>query len=181
MNEIFVSIPKKPDTKISIRNISLTDTNARHDFFWKLTENQEGVINTLDELDAHTLATKEKITDFIRNKRGLWLIALLDDKIIGEIDLTLYEAKRLSHVASLTLGILKDFQGLGLGSLLMECALAWAYEHSLERIELSVFKSNIKAINLYKKFGFIIEGEKKNFIKNGPHSYDNDLLMALML
>jgi RimJ/RimL family protein N-acetyltransferase len=36
----------------------------------------------------------------------------------------------------------------------------WAKEKEISRLELTVIKDNVKAFNLYKKMGFILEGEK---------------------
>ena len=165
---------------IIIRSIEKTDVNNRHDFFLELAHTTTGVINTPQEIGVIPYDTKEQI-DYFLQKKFLWLVATYQEKIIGEIDIIPYQAVKTKHVAKLTIGILPNFQSLGLGSKLMENALKWAKANRLERIELFVFASNEKAINLYKKFGFIIEGERKNFIKLANNAYENDLLLAKYL
>jgi RimJ/RimL family protein N-acetyltransferase len=50
----------------------------------------------------------------------------------------------------------------------------------LERIELGVFASNIPAIKLYEKAGFVVEGVKKKARKlDGV--YDDMIQMALFI
>jgi len=51
----------------------------------------------------------------------------------------------------------------GVASALMEAAFFWARETGLHSIFLEVRKSNEAAIGLYKKFGFLPVGERKNY------------------
>lgn len=50
-------------------------------------------------------------------------------------------------------GILPDFQGQGLSKLLMKESLKFVRKKDCQ-VKLEVHKSNIKAVNLYKKAGF---------------------------
>jgi ribosomal-protein-alanine N-acetyltransferase len=56
-----------------------------------------------------------------------------------------------------------DFQGKGLGQLLLYSLLKDAYKRQLERATLEVRVSNEVAISLYKKFGFQIAGRRKGY------------------
>jgi putative acetyltransferase len=72
----------------------------------------------------------------------------------------------------------KDYQGMGVGTKLLQALLDisdnWLM---LVRVELSVFVDNEKAISLYKKFGFVVEGTKvKAGIRNG--AYVDEYIMA---
>ncbi|WP_133154143.1 GNAT family N-acetyltransferase, partial [Vibrio sp. 10N.261.49.E11] len=41
---------------------------------------------------------------------------------------------------------------------------------NIKRMELTVYTDNERAINLYKKFGFVIEGESAGFaFRNGEY------------
>ena len=50
-------------------------------------------------------------------------------------------------------GILPDFQGKGLSKILLKESLKFVKESGMQ-VKLEVHSSNIKAINLYNKFGF---------------------------
>ena len=168
-------------THIKIRSIEQKDTQERHEFFLNLAKAKEGMISTPEEIGFNSYDTQEQIAYFLSIQNSLWLIAEYENKIIAEIDIIRYQAQKLNHVGKLTIGVLPTFQSMGLGSVLMQKALDWAIINNLKRLELFVFKSNIKAQNLYKKFGFVIEGERKNFIKLDNNHYENDLLMARYL
>ncbi|HIC87772.1 MAG TPA: GNAT family N-acetyltransferase [Aquificae bacterium] len=71
--------------------------------------------------------------------------------------------KVLDEIHILNFVIKKNYQNKGYGKLLLKMFL-YLYEN--KTFFLEVFKDNIKAINLYKKFNFKIIGERKNFYKN---------------
>lgn len=61
------------------------------------------------------------------------------------------------------LAVHPDFQGQGLGSLLLSSLLKDALDRKLERATLEVKETNQVALSLYKKFGFKIAGRRKNY------------------
>lgn len=165
----------------SFELISLKHVQERHKFFIELSLAQTGMVHTEEEIDYHTMETEAKISDFLRNSRGLWLVAIEQNQIVGEVDITVKNLSRIKHNGRLTIGVLPKHQSMGLGSALMEKALLWAREHKLLRIELDVFASNTKARKLYEKFGFVIEGRRKNFLHQKNDLFEDDILMAKYL
>lgn len=172
----------KNGKKVHLRKILFTDVTERHEFFVKLSMAQAGMVHTIDEIEIHTHETHEQINDFLRHNRGLWLVALnTQKKIVGEVDITVKNLVRIKHNGLLTIGILPEYQGQGLGTCLLEHAFEWAQAQKLLRIELSVFAGNTRAQALYKKFGYVIEGVRKNFLRNDDGSFEDDLMMAKYL
>ena len=71
-----------------------------------------------------------------------------------------------------------DFRNDGIGALLIQALLGWAEIHpTLEKVGLAVFATNLRAIFLYKKLGFLEEGRRHKEIKFGPNEYVDDILM----
>lgn len=104
--------------------------------------------------------------------------AVGEELIIGCASLNVFANPRLRHSASVGIMVHLDHQGMGVGTKLMEALLDVA-DHwlMLIRVELTVFKDNAKAIKLYEKLGFVVEGQKKKAaIRNGI--YEDELLMA---
>ena len=56
-----------------------------------------------------------------------------------------------------------DYQGKGLGQLLLYGLLRKAVHHRLERATLEVRPSNQPALSLYQKFGFKLAGKRKKY------------------
>ena len=72
---------------------------------------------------------------------------------------------RMGHRAEISLSILKDYWGQGLGSLLLEKALTYAQGQGLEFIDLDVAADNTRAIHLYEKFAFKKVVRLKDYFK----------------
>lgn len=56
-----------------------------------------------------------------------------------------------------------DYQHMGVGTRMMEEILKVAKTNNSDGFKISVYKKNEAAIKLYKKFGFVQIGEKKNY------------------
>ncbi len=70
--------------------------------------------------------------------------------------------KKNKHCAYIVIGILQEYQGIGIGTLLFKALDNWASNQRIRRLELTVMKENLAGVKLYEKSGFEIEGVKKN-------------------
>ncbi len=96
-------------------------------------------------------------------------VALIDGEIVGNLGFEVSTSPRRRHVASFGMGVKDDVQGKGVGSALLATVIDLADNWlNLKRIEITVYTDNERAIRLYKKFGFEIEGESKAYaFRNG--------------
>lgn len=84
------------------------------------------------------------------------------------------------HVGGLGMGVLASHRGRGIGAGLLAATIDGAKRAGLEKIELSVYSSNLPAIGLYRRFGFVDEGcRKRGRLVDGI--YDDVLIMGLFL
>jgi L-phenylalanine/L-methionine N-acetyltransferase len=91
------------------------------------------------------------------------LVAETETQIVGEGSLRLYEGRR-KHVGSIGIAVDESYQGLGIGTKLMEAILDLADNwYNLVRVELQVYDDNQAGIHLYEKFGFAVEGTHHAF------------------
>jgi RimJ/RimL family protein N-acetyltransferase len=114
-----------------------------------------------------------------RERGVIRLIALDDSNVVGWCHIKPDRWEGFTHAGWLGMGILKDYRHQGIGNALLHQALAEAKKQGMERVELSVFASNLTAIHLYEKFKFEIEGRKKRARKLDGE-YDDVILMALI-
>lgn len=103
--------------------------------------------------------------------------AKLNNNLIGFIAVRIYppaannkDKSNLSESAAdiLNIGVLKDFQGRGIGSLLLDSFLERAHELKIRNIWLEVRKSNSTARNFYRRKKFIEIYERENFYTQPP-------------
>jgi ribosomal protein S18 acetylase RimI-like enzyme len=107
------------------------------------------------------------------------LIALDESKVVGWCHIRPDRWEGFTHAGWLGMGVLKEYRGQGIGSALLYQSLEEARNRGLERVELSVFASNLTAIRLYEKFKFEVEGRKKKARKLDG-GYDDIIVMALI-
>ena len=69
---------------------------------------------------------------------------------------------RNKHEAHIVAGLLEAFTSQGIGTALFKRLDAWACEHHIHRLELTVMVHNARGVGLYQKMGFAIEGVKKD-------------------
>lgn len=89
--------------------------------------------------------------------------AELDGRMVGHASLTT-EAGRRAHCAALGVAVHDACQGRGVGSALLHALTRYADGVlALRRIELTVYTVNLRAIALYRRFGFVEEGRSRGY------------------
>ncbi|MAY02241.1 MAG: GNAT family N-acetyltransferase [Gammaproteobacteria bacterium] len=106
-----------------------------------------------------------------QSKGGEFWLLVEEDKVIGTVGLRCLEP---GVVELKRMNILDEFQGLGLGHLLMDRALKHAREQGFERMLLDSIRTKEPALHLYDKYGFT-EIERYN---DNPYA---DIFMELDL
>ncbi|AIE79719.1 GNAT family N-acetyltransferase [Bacillus tropicus] len=110
--------------------------------------------------------------------KNLFLVAEVHNRIVGFSRCEGSNLKRLSHKVEFGVCILKEFWGYRMGKSLLQQSIHWADENEIKKISLQVLETNEKAIQLYKKLGFEIEGILKNDKKLSDEKYYNTVLMG---
>ena len=96
------------------------------------------------------------------SENQITLLALLNDKIAGIVNITADQRQRVRHIGDLFIVIGKRYWNNGLGSFLLEEAIEWAQASDiLRRLQLTVQTRNQAAVHLYQKHGFVIEGRQE--------------------
>jgi ribosomal protein S18 acetylase RimI-like enzyme len=106
----------------------------------------------------------EEMRAFLRGnmtKGAPQLVATSADRVVGWCDVNPMQRTTMRHSGVLGIGLLGEYRGRGLGEKLMRMALAAAHTFGLSRVELSVRHDNARALGLYRKVGFEIEGRKR--------------------
>ena len=108
------------------------------------------------------------------------LVALDGERIVANASLEANRVARFSHRSELSITVLKEYWGKGIGSRLMEMMIDFAKENNIELIYLEARADNERAIRLYEKFGFVKKGEIDKFFKIGGE-YFGGVIMTLEL
>ncbi len=101
------------------------------------------------------------------------LVADLDGRYLGTINVEQYLRPRLQHSGTIGMFVHPDVWGQGVGSFLLTAALDLADNWlNLQRLQLEVYTHNEAAIHLYQKFGFGIEGTKRQAVFGDGRYFD---------
>jgi ribosomal protein S18 acetylase RimI-like enzyme len=151
---------------MKINNIQLTTIKATD-----IKELQELCIVTFNETFADTNSKKslkkymnesfseKKLMDEINNPESEFYFAKLDGKAIGYLKVNRGKAQtELQDSAAMEIEriyVLKEYHGKGIGHILIDKAFQIAGSKKASYIWLGVWDKNLRAINFYKKYGFV--------------------------
>ena len=108
---------------------------------------------------------------------SLYLVAESQAELWGWLELNRLSAKRLNHVAMLTLAVHKTQRRSGVASRLLNEAYAWARRSNISKISLNVRAGNVGAVRLYEREGFVHEGLERKHIRT-QSGFEDNLIMA---
>jgi RimJ/RimL family protein N-acetyltransferase len=95
-----------------------------------------------------------------RAPNSVVLLAELGDQLVGYAELTGGSFRRSRATAYVVIGVRAHAAGRGIGAALLRQARDWAIAHGLHRLELTVMAHNTRAIRLYERMGFTVEGRR---------------------
>lgn len=172
----------KGNIPVTIREAEPKDAKELCDVVKEYVEESEFIPYTENEFTLTVDEERKWIQTFSDIENSLLLLAIIGGQIVGNLSLNGNNRKMLKHTAVIGVGLLKQFRGNGLGSLLFESSIEWARKQStLEILSLETYSTNEAGIALYKKFGFIESGVLNDFIKLAPDKYIDSVIMRLKI
>lgn len=83
--------------------------------------------------------------------------------------------------ATLGMAVLPGDRGRGGGRALLEAALAWARDSELRKVGLEVWTDNARAIALYTRTGFEVEGIRREHYSRRDGSLRSSMIMSIFV
>ena len=120
------------------------------------------------------------INRFKNNTKNIMLVALDGERIIANASIERNRISRYSHRAELSITVLRDYWGQGIGTELMDRLLNFAKKSGVELVYLDVRADNERAKKLYKKFGFRSIGVFPSYFKINNVYYDAEIMTLLL-
>lgn len=169
---------------ISIQKVRTCDTDllqkiSRQTFFetFSAVNTEENMNKYLDEA-----LSKEKLTAELNDNNAEFYFAMIDDNVIGYLKinfgLSQTELKEDKAVEIERIYVLSAYHGKNIGQILYDKAMQIACEKNADYVWLGVWEENHRAINFYKKNGFV-EFDKHLF-KLGDDQ-QTDIMMKLKI
>jgi RimJ/RimL family protein N-acetyltransferase len=104
-------------------------------------------------------------------------VAVDGARIVGQLTID----KAATGVAELYMAVAADWRGRGVGSALLEAAIAWARQADAHKVALQVWPHNVPARGLYEKFGFEEEGRLVRHYRRQNGELWDAIVMGLVL
>ncbi|MDE6758216.1 MAG: ribosomal protein S18-alanine N-acetyltransferase [Clostridia bacterium] len=113
--------------------------------------------------------SKDQLKELISLSNAVARVGIVDGEVVCSYSFNVI----LDEGDINNLSVKKSWRGNGVGNLLMEDMIKCAKDRNVDALTLEVNENNKVAINLYKEYGFSIEGIRPNFY-NGK---ENALVM----
>ena len=147
---------------VELREVEVTDATLLLEYFERVNLESKNLLREPGEYTFTVHDERKFIRRVLKSNNEYMAVVMYDEEIIGSIGFRSSHLKRLTHRGSLGMSVRKDFNNLGLGTLMMEYVINKAKEMNKYKIELEVRADNLSAVHLYKKFGFELEGTVKS-------------------
>lgn len=153
--KIYKEFTLKNGKKLIVRSAEKEDAQEELDLY-KKTATETAY---LSRGEGDMFPTVEDFADnyqyYLEDARNCYLVAIYEGKMVGSAHLDYCGNKKRSlHRCDINMGVLKNFWNLGIGGRLMMTLLEVAKEAGFEQVELSVASANLRAMLMYRSFGF---------------------------
>ncbi|HWI09631.1 MAG TPA: GNAT family N-acetyltransferase [Solirubrobacteraceae bacterium] len=128
------------------------------------------------EVIAAVAAALERLAHALeRGRDRFWVLEDDDGRVVGNLGL---HPTHADGVVSLGMAIVAGARGRGGGSALLQAAMAWLHDSGHHKVELEVWPDNERAIALYERHGFEVEGLRRDHYRRRDGSLRSALIMA---
>ena len=166
----------------TLRNAAESDGKAVLDIFILTHEQTDNLLSYPDESDI----TAEQEGEYLKRKaespREIEILAEVDGIVVGLAGIDSVGSKyKVCHRADFGISIDQSYWGLGIGRALTEACIESAGKAGYEQLELNVVADNIRAIDMYKKAGFVEFGRNPKGFRSRLSGYQELVYMRLDL
>jgi len=144
-------------TRITIRPLRFSDAEDIHELMHMPNVLWGTALLPSSTVDAWGKTVEKWVTD----EQVHVFVVDLAGKVVGAIKLKVGRGRE-GHVGKIDMAVHDAYQGQGIGKMLLLAVIDLADNWlNLVRLEVNVYTDNERAINLYKRFDFEIEGRKR--------------------
>jgi GNAT superfamily N-acetyltransferase len=170
-------IKLKDGSKSRLRPLRKDDQKGFHEFFMAVPEAERMFIK-------HRVTDPEVIKDWCQNidlGRNLPLLAIMDNKIVGDVTLHQQLGGWKRHVGRVSVLVLPRFRGRGLARALVTEIVSLARHVGLEKVEAEFIGEQEAAIKMFAMLGFSNLLRLDDYVKDMQAITHDYVLMGLNL
>lgn len=161
-----------------IRSANETDAMSLSEVRLQIDGETENLDREKGEAFIDESGFKQIIKEDTESKSNIFLVVEVNERIVGFSRCEGSKLKRFAHKVEFGVCVLREFWGYAIGKNLLQESVQWADLNGVKKISLAVLETNDKAIKLYEKFGFEVEGilKKDKILSDG--NYYHTILMG---
>lgn len=172
----------KNGREVVLRNGTEEDGEAVYENFKQTHAETDYLLSYPDE----TGLDSQKEGEFLRQKtespNEIEILAIVDGKIAGTAGIDAIGSKyKVKHRAEFGISVLKEYWGMGIGTLLTKACVECSKTAGYEQLELDVVSGNTRAVAMYQKAGFREYGRNPRGFKSRTQGYQEIIHMRLEL
>jgi RimJ/RimL family protein N-acetyltransferase len=164
----------KDGTRVKLRPLVKEDREKLLQFFRGLDEAELSFLRN----DVRDPAVIDHWVSHINYQRVFPLVAEADGRIVGDATLHMRKVGWKRHLGNVRVVVAKDFQGRGLGTLLINEIVELAGEFGLEKLVAEIHLQALGAFNAFKKAGFSVKAVFEDLVKD-PGGKSSDLVVMV--
>lgn len=115
--------------------------------------------------------SRQSLENELNNETSLFLVAKEENEVIGYIGMSIV----IDEGYIFNVAVRESYRNMGVATALINELVTYGKKNNFCFITLEVRESNLPAISLYSKFGFIKAGERKDYYSNPK---ENAILMT---
>ena len=115
--------------------------------------------------------SKQSLEEELNNETSLFLVAKEENEVIGYIGMSIV----IDEGYIFNVAVRENYRNKGVATSLINELVTYGKKNNFSFITLEVRESNLPAISLYSKFGFIKAGGRKDYYSNPK---ENAILMT---
>jgi RimJ/RimL family protein N-acetyltransferase len=174
-------MPEPNESSVQIRVAVPADGSALSRAIKRIDEETE-YLGEPGEALPWTGRESDHLRELDEQGAGVYFVALDGNDIIGFLGaFTGWFARNRGVVYIAHVGLRTAYRGRRIGGRLLDAVEAWGRARSAHRIELQVAEGNRRALALYHRQGFAIEGRMIDSFRGSGRSYDCHLMGKLLV
>jgi len=171
----------KKDKPIIIKEAQESDAQAIIEYLERNQDKYLFMISKTDEMKLNVTYEKQMIKLHGQRENCIFFIAMEGKNVVGMLNFVGGNRSRDMHDGEFGLSVQVDHFGRGIGSMLMDHLMRWGQNNQvIRRMTLFVMHSNKRAINLYKRFGFSIEGTRRQAVRFEDGRVQDLIMMGIL-
>ncbi|HJA93212.1 MAG TPA: GNAT family N-acetyltransferase [Candidatus Eisenbergiella merdipullorum] len=155
----------KNGQEVVFRSPSTSEGAQMMEFLKQLAAETEFILRYPEECRETAQQEAEYLGRMIQSPTDLMIVCTVDGEIAGNCQISFTDRIKTRHRATLAIGILQKFWGLGIGTAMFSEMERAAGEKGVLQMELDYIEGNERGRRLYEKMGFVPVAERPDAIR----------------